>query len=173
MSMFPVILPDGRALVGPQSQIAQLFAIELARLPPVYVSPSQPFGKHGPTIEPQVGGFLAGRTAWRDRWYARWSGSLYSPSQFVQIDVVRLDVSPSGQTVFHTQVVPESLADWTDVVPFLEAIAEDPGDRQRRLVYTDYLEDQGLINSAASLRELIDNPPLWFANWWRDAAVIA
>lgn len=172
MSMFPVILPDGRWLVGTQSQIAQRFANELAALPPVYVSPSQPFGKYGPTIEPQVGGFLAGRTAWRDRWYARWMATLYSPAPFQLIDVVRLDVSASGQTIFHMQFVPERVPDWTYVTPFLEAIAEDPGDRLCRLVYTDYLEDRGLINSAASLRELIDNAPLWWASWWQEAAVL-
>ena len=141
--------------------------------PPTVTEPVRPF-PHVPEIldDPRISGFLALQDDVAV-WYARWStrlseyprgavtvvvfAELLEPAPWIDPDI------PQAPIRVHTG---QTIANWSEVLPLLREVAEDPGDRDRRLVFADYLDDLGQIYAADSLRTLVAKPALWYSRWW-------
>ena len=139
--------------------------------PPTVTEPVRPF-PHVPDLvdDPQISGFLAlqdDAAVWYARWSARMSGY---PHSAVTVAVFAEPSASWTETGFFSPNIRvhtgQAIADWTEVLPLLREVAEDPGDRDRRLVFADYLDDLGQIYAADSLRTLIAKPALWYSRWW-------
>lgn len=139
--------------------------------PPTVTEPVRPF-PHVPDIvdDPQISGFLALQDD-EAVWYARWSSRLSAyPRTAVTVAVFAEPLEPPTHPDFAQRPIrvhlAQSVGDWSEVLPLLLEVAEDPGDRDRRLVFADYLDDLGQIYAADSLRTLIAKPALWYSRWW-------
>jgi uncharacterized protein (TIGR02996 family) len=139
--------------------------------------PVRPF-PHVPEIEddPRISGFLALQDD-EAVWYARWSTPLSEYPRSAVTVAVFAEAAPSAVVAQGLAPAPapirvhsgQAVADWSDVLPLLREVAEDPGDRDRRLVFADYLDDLGQIYAADSLRVLVAKPALWYSRWWPEA----
>jgi uncharacterized protein (TIGR02996 family) len=170
-------LPPFPDLPDRERAIEQHMVRTVLQQPPTVTEPVRPF-PHVPEIvdDPRISGFLALQDGDLGVWYARWSAKL---SEYPRGEVaVHVSVQASVNVVQNAG--PEAgyyrsvgthggqrVADWSEVLPLLREVAEDPGDRDRRLVFADYLDDLGQTIAADSLRTLIAQPALWYAGWWR------
>lgn len=159
-------IPDGvDRVTATEQQVVQI----VLQMPPNVTQPLHPFA-HVPELvdDPWIGACLAVQDPVGRTWYARWLSLL---SEYPQREVGVQVATDPRLSPEETPRLKEShhalrIVDWSEVLPLLLEVAEDPGDRDRRLVYADYLDDLGQPYAADSLRTLVANPALLFARWW-------
>jgi uncharacterized protein (TIGR02996 family) len=153
-----------------RADLARRLSAMVASQPPVVTQPRKPFGRFGEVVEdPWVGALLIIEAADGWLWTARWLAHLSTyPREPVTVQVVGIanPSSPFWSGDFRASLRDQPVEDWTRLLPFVQEIAENPGDRDRRLVYADYLDDIGEVHAADSLRSLVARPQLWFDAWW-------
>jgi uncharacterized protein (TIGR02996 family) len=167
MLSVPLSTPDEAAMAAIGRRLTSMIVSQ----PPVFTkSPSKPFGRYGESVDdPSIAGLLVVKDVDGRMWTARWVTRLsHYPHEPVTVQIVGNAVATGnfpGQP-YRAVSRGQRLEDWSRLLPFVLEIAENPGDRDRRLIYADYLDDIGEVYAADSLRSLILRPHLAYEVWW-------